>query len=91
MHARLDDPRETFRCDGGEMITYRSLAELTCEVFDLDPALLRSGPPEPGGMERGTVPFDTTLSTDITGRRLGSRPSTNLEILEGFRDERAAA
>ena len=93
MHAiaLLDDPRGVFHCCGSEVVTRRSLAELTCEVFDLDPALLRYGPPEPGGMERGVVPFDTTLSTDITARRLGSRPLSNLEILEGFRDERAAA
>lgn len=89
--ARLDDPRGIFHCCGGEVVTRRSLAELTCDVFDLDRDLLRFGPPEPGGMERGIVPYDTTLSTDITARRLGSRPLTTLEILEGFRDERAAA
>lgn len=93
MHAiaRLDDPRGIFHCCGGEVVTRRSLAQLTCEVFDLAPELLRFGPPDPGGMERGVVPFDTTLSTDITARRLGTRPLTTLEILESFRDERAAA
>jgi hypothetical protein len=42
-------------------------------------------------MERGVVPYDTSLSTDITTARLGTQPLTNLEILERFRDERAAA
>lgn len=93
MHAiaSLDDPSGIFHCCGGEVVTRRSLATLTCEVFELDPTLLQYGPPDPGGMERGVVPYDTSLSTDITARRLATRPLTNLEILERFRAERAAA
>jgi dTDP-4-dehydrorhamnose reductase len=92
MHAigRLDDPRGIFHCCGAEPVTRRGLAELTCDVFGLDPGMLRFGPPDPGGMERGRVPFDTTLSTDLTVARLGTRPLTTREILERFRDERSA-
>jgi dTDP-4-dehydrorhamnose reductase len=93
MHAiaSLDDPSGIYHCCGSEVVTRRSLATLTCEVFELDPSLLSFGSPEPGGMERGVVPYDTSLSTDITTARLGTQPLTNLEILERFRDERAAA
>ncbi len=77
-----------FHCCGAEPVTRRQLAELTCDVFDLDRSLLRYGPPEPGGMERGVVPYDTTLSTAITSERLGTTPLTTRLILERFKEER---
>ncbi len=88
--ASLPDPNGIFHCCGAEPVTRRQLAELTCEVFGLDRELLRFGPPEPGGMERGQVPFDTTLSVDQTADRLRSTPLTTRSILERFRDERIA-
>jgi dTDP-4-dehydrorhamnose reductase len=93
MHAigRLDDPRGIFHCCGAEHVTRRSLAELTCDVFGLDPTLLRYGPPADDGMEHGLVPYDTRLACEITSARLGTSPLTNRQILERFRDERALA
>ncbi len=92
MHAiaSLPDPTGIFHCCGSESVTRRELAELTCDVFDLDPSLLRYGPPEPGGMELGHVPFDTRLTTAHTAERLATTPLTAREILERFRDERTA-
>ncbi len=92
MHAiaALDDPTGIFHCCGSETVTRRSLAEATCDVFALDPSLLRYGPPDPGGMERGVVPYDTSLSVEQTIARLGTTPLTTRQILERFRDERGA-
>jgi dTDP-4-dehydrorhamnose reductase len=91
MHAigRLDDPVGIFHCCGAEAVTRRELAELTCDVFELDPDLLDFGPPDDAAMMRHAVPYDTSLSTAATAARLGTTPLTTREILELFRDERA--
>ncbi len=90
MHAigRLDDPRGIFHCCGSEPTTRRELAYATCDVFGLDPELLRFGAPADIAM-RHAVPYDTSLSTDRTVERLGTTPLTTREILEGFRTERS--
>jgi dTDP-4-dehydrorhamnose reductase len=87
--AALDDPRGTFHCCGSEAVTRRELAYATCEVFDLDADLLDFGPPDDDAMMRHAVPYDTSLSTDLTAGRLGTTPLTTREILELFREERA--
>jgi dTDP-4-dehydrorhamnose reductase len=87
--AALDDPRGIFHCCGSEAVTRRELAYATCEVFDLDADLLDFGPPDDDAMMRHAVPYDTSLSTDLTAGRLGTTPLTTREILELFREERA--
>lgn len=91
MHAiaQLDDPRGVFHCCGSESTTRRELALATCEVFGLDPDLLRFGPPDADAMMRHAVPYDTSLSTDLTVSRLGTTPLTTHAILDGFRLERS--
>lgn len=59
---------------GEGAVTRRELAELACEVFDLDPGLLRTGPVPPGAMLPAPVPRDTSLSTPRTDELLGIRP-----------------
>ena len=60
-------------------------------MFGLDRSLLHFGPPDagPADLPVGSVPYDTSLSTEHTVRRLGSTPLTTTEIVERFRDERA--
>ena len=70
-----------------EPATRRRLAELTCDVFELDASLLDFGPPDELVMT-GSVPYDTSLSTERTVQRLGTTPLTTRQILERFREER---
>lgn len=86
--ARLDEPQGVFHCCGSERTSRRELALQTCEVFGLDPSLLRFGPPPDLAM-RHAVPYDTSLSTDRTVARLGTTPLSTRQILERFRAERA--
>lgn len=86
--AELSEPSGVFHCCGGEAVTRGDLARLTCEVFELDPGLVRYGPPDPGGLDLGGIPVDTSLSAEATASRIG-RPLLNARtILERFRDER---
>ncbi|MEO6652408.1 MAG: sugar nucleotide-binding protein [Ilumatobacteraceae bacterium] len=91
MHAiaQLDDPCGIFHCSGSEPTTRRELAVATCDAFDLDVDLLRFGPPDDRAMMRHAVPYDTSLSTDLTAGRLGTTPLSTRQILEGFRLERS--
>jgi dTDP-4-dehydrorhamnose reductase len=83
--------RGVFHCSGGEATTRMQLARLAAQAFDLDEALLRSGPPDPAALPPAPVPFDTSLDTRMTARALGrERPSVG-ELLRAFRRERERA
>jgi dTDP-4-dehydrorhamnose reductase len=76
-----------FHCCGGESIDRRGLAQRAVEAFELDPALLAFGPPEPDALPPAPVPRDTSLEAAATGEALGVRP-TDLDALLGrFRHE----
>lgn len=77
-----------FHCCGGDSVTRRELAELACDVFDLDVDLLRYGPPDPASMLSAPVPYDTSLTTPRTDRLL-SRSATPLRTLLTRFKERA--
>ena len=79
-----------FHCSGWEAIGRWELAELACEVFDLDPGLLRTGPPDPSVMPQGPVPYDTSITRPRTDELLGPTGSLR-ELLTRFRDEYEAA
>ena len=80
-----------YHCVGAEATTRMELAHASTEVFGLDPALLRSGPPDPDALPAAPVPRDTSLVAEQTAAALGvSLPSVR-ELLELFRAERAAA
>jgi dTDP-4-dehydrorhamnose reductase len=55
-------------CCGGESVTRAELARATVRVFDLDPSLLRFGPPPPPA---SPVPYDTSLDATATAAALG--------------------
>lgn len=77
-----------FHCCGTEPVTRRQLAELTCDVFDLDPQLLRYGPAPATAMPKGgRVPYDTSLSRNRTADLLGRPGLTARGLLETFRDQ----
>ena len=57
---------------GGSAVTRRELALATCEVFGLDPSLLDFGPPPDEARLGAPVPYDTSMSGDVTMARLGA-------------------
>jgi dTDP-4-dehydrorhamnose reductase len=82
--------RGVFHCCGGESSTRRSLAQAAAEVFELDPALLRFGPPPREALPPAPIPYDTSLDATATAAALGVELSTVHELLRRFRDEREA-
>jgi len=76
-----------FHCSGADAVTRRELAELTCQVFDLDPGLLRYGPPDPDSQMAAPVPFDSSLTTPRTNRILGREATPARTLLERFKNQ----
>ena len=79
-----------FHCCGADGIGRMDLARLACDVFDLDPDLLRSGPPDPRSMPGAPIPYDTTLTSPRTSELLARSPTPVRRLLERFRNERRA-
>jgi hypothetical protein len=60
----------TFHCCGGEAVHRVELARRAVAAFDLDPALLRTGAPDPAVLGGGRVPRDTSLDARATAAAL---------------------
>ena len=82
------DQQGIFHCCGGEAIGRRALADLAANVFDLDPSLVRSGPPPDGATSAIAVPYDTSLTAPGTSRALGVTLPSVRDLLTQFRQER---
>jgi dTDP-4-dehydrorhamnose reductase len=83
------DQRGVFHCCGGESIGRWALAELAADVFGLDPALIRAGPPPPEAVAPGTrIPHDTSLDAPATREALAVELPSVRDQLERFRYER---
>ncbi len=76
-----------FHCCGRDAMGRMALAELACEVFDLDAGLIRSGPPDPDAMPGAPVPYDTSLTAPRTSELLRREPTPVRRLLERFRTE----
>ena len=76
-----------FHCSGADAVTRRELAELTCDVFDLDPGLLRYGPPDPESLMAAPIPYDSSLTTPRTDRILGRTATPVRTLLERFKSQ----
>jgi len=57
-------------CCGGEHADRIALARRAVAAFDLDPELLRVGPPDAAALPDGRVPFDTRLDARATAAAL---------------------
>jgi dTDP-4-dehydrorhamnose reductase len=79
--------RGTFHCCGADGVTRMELAARAAAAFDLDPALLRSGPPDPGVVRFGRLPFDTRLDARVTARELVRDVPSLDELLARLRAE----
>ena len=76
-----------FHCCGSEAIGRMDLARVACEVFDLDPGLLDSGPPDRRALPDVPIPYDTSMTVRPTTAVLGHTPTTARSLLERFRLE----
>jgi dTDP-4-dehydrorhamnose reductase len=72
---------------GADAVTRLELAERAAAVFDLDAALIRTGPVPEGQMLPAPMPNDTSLSTPRTDEVLGRRPFGIDAQLDGLRRE----
>ena len=72
---------------GADAVTRDELAHAACRVFDLDPALIRSGQVPEGAMLPAPMPFDTSLATSRTDEILGVTPHSIEAQLTALRDE----
>ena len=80
-----------FHCCGAESTGRMELAHAACEVFDLDPSLLRSSAPDRsavGAVGEFPIPYDTSLTVWRTREVLGYEPPAIRELLTRFRHER---
>jgi dTDP-4-dehydrorhamnose reductase len=78
-----------FHCCGGEPATRMELARAAADVFELDPGLLRSGPPDPAALPPAPIPYDTSLDARATAAALAVPLPTVRELLAAFRSERS--
>jgi dTDP-4-dehydrorhamnose reductase len=60
----------TFHCCGREPVHRVELARRAAAAFGLDPALVRTGPPDAAALEGGPVPRDTSLDATATAAAL---------------------
>jgi dTDP-4-dehydrorhamnose reductase len=82
------DRQGVFHCCGGEAVGRRQLARLAADVFELDPELLRSGPPGPDDVPPIRVPYNTSLTAPVTRAALDVELLSVRELLARFRTER---
>lgn len=75
-----------FHCCGAEAIGRRELAIATARAWDLDPSLIRTGPPEGEQLGGAAVPYDSSLSCVATAVALGLEA---LPVAEQLRRMRA--
>jgi dTDP-4-dehydrorhamnose reductase len=77
----------TFHCCGGEPMHRVELARRAVAAFELDPALLRTGPPDPAVLDGGRVPRDTSLDARATAAALDVQLPAVDEMLGRLRHE----
>jgi hypothetical protein len=67
------------------------LARAAAEVFELDPGLLREGPPDLAVIPPAPIPYDTSLRAERTAEAIGYELPSVRELLGRFRAERGRA
>lgn len=74
-----------FHCCGAEAIGRRDLALATARAWDLDPSLIRTGPPDGEQLGGAPVPYDSSLACEATVAALGLPALTVTEQLRQMR------
>jgi dTDP-4-dehydrorhamnose reductase len=75
-------------CCGAEHVDRVSLARRAAAAFDLDPALVKTGP---APAEAGGGPFDTRLSSEVTARKLDVTLPDLDDLMSVLREELIAS
>jgi dTDP-4-dehydrorhamnose reductase len=83
--------RGIFHCGTADAMTRLELARHAAEAFELDPSLVRAGPPVEAELPAGRVPYDTSMDSRATAQAIGRTPPTVAELLARFRRERGGA
>ncbi len=76
-----------FHVVADDAISRHDLALLACDVFGLDPELIRLGPPEDSQRFAEPVPVDTSLDNTRVKQELGIGPVSVRDLLEAFKAE----
>jgi len=79
--------RGVFHCCCGEPVMRMALARRVADVFELDSALLRSGPPDAASVMPALVPADTSLDARTTAREVGRNLPSLDDLLVRLRAE----
>lgn len=77
----------TFHLVGDSAVTRVELARVACDVFELDPSLLREGLPPKSELFPAPVPVDSSLDNAATKLALGLAPANIHDLLRAFRTE----
>jgi dTDP-4-dehydrorhamnose reductase len=77
----------TLHLVGDDAVTRFELAELVCEVFELDKSLLSESDPPESELFTAAVPVDTSLSNVETKNKLGLQNTPLRELLTCLRTE----
>lgn len=77
----------THHCCGASATSRRELAQLACDVFELDASLLEFGPPDADVMPGAPIPYDTSISATWTARRLDYELPSAADLLAKFRTQ----
>ena len=87
--SRIIDKRVggTFHLVGDDAVTRMQLAELVCEVFDLDKSQLKISEPPAEALFPAGVPVDTSLSNKRTKAILQLGSTSLRELLVAFKNE----
>ena len=80
--------RGIYHACAGNPVTRMELARETARVFELDEALIDSGPPDPAAIPPAPVPYDTSMDARATARALDTELPSVRDLLERFRAER---
>lgn len=77
----------TFHLVCDDAVSRMELATLVCEIFNLDPGLLKEVEPPASELFPGPVPVDSSLDNTYTKKALGIAPQSVRQVLTAFKDE----
>jgi len=88
IHRIVDrDASGVFHVVADDAITREALAELTCDVFELDSSLVTTGEPPEADRMAEPVPVDTSLDNSRVKSELGIGPVSVRDMLEALKAE----
>lgn len=77
----------TFHLVGDDAVSRMNLAEMVCDIFELDRSLIGESLPPESELFPAQVPVDSSLSNTYTKEALGLGPTPLIELLKAFKTE----